>query len=584
MPCCMARRSRYGTSRPAARPFKSERMIRPAPPWRTGLFAFGLLAWAGLAMADPFGDLATSEFQVNTHTPNDQRIPSIGADAQGNSLVVWQSRNQDGPGWGIHGQRFDAVPEPVGEEFRLNEFNERSQDGPHVSMQPDGAFRVSWSGPVRVTTRPEIIKRRFDAAGQPQVGDQKVGQTVDNLQILARGAVRADGGYVVAWEARGVTNETFNILARHFDANGQALTPVTQINQFDASAQRRASVAVNDGGDQVIAWQSSGQDGSDWGIFARCMSFAGDGGDEFLVNQTTEGGQARPRVAMADDGRFAIVWQDNMGMSSVSYQRSMIRLYDQHCQPLTDELQVNQFDEGIQDLPDIAIDGHGVYVVVWHSFMPEFEDQGIYGRRVNAQGQFVGDEFKISQEVEAFQDFPAVTGMPDGGFMVAWETAGQDGSGFGIFARRFFGPGPAALNVFSGAAQQTPVDQDFPEPLRIRLQDQWGQPIAGRVVRLETSEFGPGVVFEGGQTVIERVTDDAGEIQVMISANGRPGAHELTVRLVDGEIEQTVNLVNLGIHDPPLPVPLGGYWWLLLVFMCWYFACGNLGKNPSRVK
>lgn len=441
---CMARRDYLSGFLPAGRLTEVESRSRPVSRLRAGLFfvlAFGLLP--GELPAERLGELTTPEFQVNTFTPGNQRIPSIAADAQGNSLIVWQSQNQESSGWGIYAQHFDAMPEPVGVEFRVNSFNQGSQDSAHVSMRADGSFSVIWNGAVRAASRPEIIKRRFSAAGNALFDDRQVGQTIDNLQIVARSGVGNDGSLVVAWEGRGVTNDTFNILARHFDADSEPLTPVTQINQYDSTAQRRAAVAINSSGDQVIAWQSSGQDGSDWGIFARCMSFAGPGGDEFQVNQTTHGGQARPRVAMTGDGAFAVVWQDNLGQSSISYQRVMLRLFDADCQPLTGEIQVNQFDEGIQDLPDISIDGRGIYVIVWQSFMPDFENQGIYGRRVDALGQFVGNEFKISQEVEAFQDFPAVAGMPDGGFMASWETIGQDGSGFGIFARRFFGPGSA---------------------------------------------------------------------------------------------------------------------------------------------
>ena len=476
---CMPRRDEMSRLRPAARHSKHVSRSRPVPRLWTGLFLLMLGLFPGILLADHFGDLATPEFQVNTFTPGDQRIPSIAADDQGNSLVTWQSRNQEAPGWGIYGQRFDAEPEPAGTEFRVNSFNQGSQDSAHASMSADGSFVVVWNGAVRATTRPEIIKRRFTATGVALFNDRQVGQTTDDLQIVARSALRDDGSLIVAWEARRVTNDTFNVLASHFDADSEPLTPVSQINQFDSTAQRRAAVAANSAGDQVIAWQSSGQDGSDWGIFARCMRFAGSGGDEFLVNQTTQGGQARPRVAMLDDGSFAIVWQDNMGRSSFSYQRVMLRLYDADCQPLTGEIQVNQFDEGIQDLPDISVDGNNIYVIVWQSFMPQFENQGIYGRGIDAMGEFVGDEFKISQEVEAFQDFPAVAGMPDGGFMAAWETIGQDGSGFGIYARRFFG---------------------FP-PDR---------------------------------------------------------------------------------HDPPLPVPLGGVWAGLLVFLLWILACVNLPKGSKR--
>ncbi len=578
----MARRGRIRGLNHTPRLSQPRSCFQPALRLQAGFFVLALTLPAAPLLADPFANLATPEFQVNTHTPNDQRIPSIASDAQGNSVVTWQSRNQEAPGWGIYAQRFDALPEPVGEEFRVNMYNQGTQDSAHASMHSDGSFVVVWNGKVRPTTNLEIIKRRFDAAGDAMFDDRQVGETVDNLQIVARSALDDQGRLVVAWEARGVTNATFNILARHFNASGQPLTPVTQINQFDTTAQRRAEVALNSAGDQVIAWQSSGQDGSDWGIFARCMSFAGPGGDEFLVNQTTQGGQARPRVALAEDGSFAIVWQDNMGQSSISYQRVMLRLYDDNCQAITGEIQVNQVDDGIQDLPDIALDGDGHYVVVWQSFTPDFENQGIYGRRVDGAGRMLGDEFKISQEVEAFQDFPAVTGMPDGGFMVAWETVGQDGSGFGIYARRFFGPAPAVLNLLGGGDQTTTAGSDFPEPLHIRLQNQFGEPIIDRTLRLESSEFGPGAVFAGGETTLQRPTDDNGEIRVEMRANDRPGAHSVTVSLEEAELSLDIPLVNLALIDPPVPVPLGGAWAGLLFFLLWVLACVNLVKVPRR--
>ena len=139
----------------------------------------------------------------------------------------------------------------------------------------------------------------------------------------------------------------------------------------------------------------------------------------------------------------------------------MLRRFDADCQPAGPETQVNQFDEGIQDLPEIGLDGDGHYVIVWQSFPEDFEQQGIYGRRMTLAGEFLGDEFAIHQEIEAYQDFPTVSGLPDGGFIVTWESAGQDESGFGIYARRFLGPAPARLELLGGDNQQTEVGQPF---------------------------------------------------------------------------------------------------------------------------
>jgi CheY-like chemotaxis protein len=46
------------------------------------------------------------EFQVNTYTTGIQRYPAVAMADSGDFVVVWHSRDQDGSGWGIFGQRF----------------------------------------------------------------------------------------------------------------------------------------------------------------------------------------------------------------------------------------------------------------------------------------------------------------------------------------------------------------------------------------------------------------------------------------------------------------------------------------------
>ncbi|MCC5866657.1 MAG: hypothetical protein JJU31_16165 [Wenzhouxiangella sp.] len=527
-------------------------------------FFVALLALPNLPVAaQPFVDLATPEFQVNTHVPGDQRVPHVAADGTGRSVVVWQSLNQDDPGWSVFAQRLDAMGEALGNEFRVNVFSEGLQDGQRVAMLPDGRFAVTWNGPDRTSESAVIQMRRFDAQGVPLGGDRRVSDDLPQLQILPVIGLLESGATVVAWDARRVIGTNFNVVARYFDANEQPLSPVRAVNQFRDSAQYNVAMAMNLRGDKVVAWQSAGQDGDDWGVFARCMSFGGVGGDEFQVNQTSQGSQSQPRVAIREDGQFAVVWQDTTGLPSIQYRRIMVRLFDADCQPLGGEIQANQFDEGLQDLPEISIDGHGVYVLVWQSFPPRFVDQGIYGRRLSPDGHFLGDEFRISQEVEAYQDFPAVAGLPDGGFLATWETLGQDGSGFGIYARRFFGPAMTAILVESGADQLLVAEQPLPEPLVVRAVDQWGQARPGERLRFKAPEQGPGVQFEGGLRVVERISDEQGRVLLTAVAGPLPGPHAVIVEAADADVSTRIELRT---QAPAVPVPLAAGWaWLLLV-------------------
>jgi hypothetical protein len=560
------------------------RLLMPTGAAVAGLILTGLLLLPATARGQPFDAFATPEFQVNTHVRADQRIPSIAGDASGNTVVVWQSRNQDGQSWGVHGQRLNALGQQLGAEFRINVFNQGAQDGQHVQMLPDGRFVVAWNGLTRSSPRLQIQMRRFAANGQPMAGDISLGDSPDRPQILPRLGLLGDGALVASWDGSRVFGDTFDIVTRYFSVGDEALTPSIQTNQFDQTAQRHSDLAVDGRGRHVVAWQSSGQDGDAWGVFARCLEFRGGGGDEFMINETTEGSQARPRVAMVADGRFAIAWQDNRGQSSFAYQRVMVRLYDADCQPLSGEIQVNQFDEGIQDLPEISVDGDYGLIVVWQSFPPEFEQQGVYGRRLHLDGRFLGDEFRISQEIEAYQDFPVVQGLPDGGFMVAWETSGQDGSGFGIYARRFFGPGPARLELRRGGGQAVTVGEVFPELLEVQVLDQWGVPQAGRQVRFSASNSGASAAFGDSGGVFDGTSDAEGRVAVQATAGPVAGQHAVRVDVPDTDLVVFITLQNLagaaGLE--PLPVPLAG--WplrLLLIVLVLVAVSLRFSRNGS---
>lgn len=524
--------------------------------------AWLLVALPAQALGPPA--FATDEILVNVEELDDQRIPEIGSGPGGRSVIVWQSRNQDNPGWGVYGRLLNADGEPVAEAFRANDFDLGSHDGQQVRMAPDGSFVVAWNGPDSGSARAVIQARRFGSDGLPLGPDQRISDSVDDIQILPRFGLAAGGVLAIAWEGRGVTGPNFNIIAREFDGQDRPLGPPSQINTFDLGAQRNAELVMNADGQQLAAWQSASEDGNDWGIVAACGQFGQGFARPIRVNQTVTGGQARPRAAIAEDGRFVVVWHDNTGLSTFTYRRVMARIFAADCSPLSDEIQVNQFDERIQDLPHVAIAGDGRILVVWQSFTPEFEDQGIYGRGLRLDGRFLGDEFLISSEREAFQDFPAVAGLPDGGFVVTWESAGQDESGYGIFARRFFGPAPAAIEVLSGDNQTARVNTAFAEPIRLGVIDQWGEPRIGQPVRLKVPASGPSARFENGASVIELLTDDVGEIEARLTAGAQPGGFSISANVIETGVSVRFGLIN---EAAPRPVPaLGGLGALMLLF------------------
>jgi len=61
-----------------------------------------------------------AEFRVNEYTARSQRASTIAMDAAGDFIVTWSSNGQDGSGYGIYAQRYDAAGTAQGGEFKVN--------------------------------------------------------------------------------------------------------------------------------------------------------------------------------------------------------------------------------------------------------------------------------------------------------------------------------------------------------------------------------------------------------------------------------------------------------------------------------
>ena len=104
--------------------------------------------------------------------------------------------------------------------------------------------------------------------------------------------------------------------------------------------------------------------------------------------------------------------------------------------PIGPESAVNATTAGSQFAAGVAGEPGGPYLVVWQSADQDGSGAGVYGRLYDATGTALTGELRLSQTTAGDQISPAVAWSPAGTFLVAWASNGQDGSGFGIYARR----------------------------------------------------------------------------------------------------------------------------------------------------
>lgn len=246
------------------------------------------------------------------------------------------------------------------------------------------------------------------------------------------------------------------------EAQPIALGPEFQVNVWTTGDQKLPGAAMDAAGNFVIVWDSDGQDGSGRGIFGR--RFDRDGGPlgaEFQVNVSTGPDQYPAEAAMSPGGEFVVVWnsfgQDGDGRGVFA------RLFDSTGAPRGGEFQVNTNTASNQYRHTAEMAPDGSFVIAWNSLTGDGSGYGIFARRFGSDGVPIdAQEFQVNTYTTGSQQFPKIDMNTRGEYVIAWETDGPDGDGDGVAARRFdllSGPidaGEIQINAWTTLAQRVP--------------------------------------------------------------------------------------------------------------------------------
>ena len=195
-----------------------------------------------------------------------------------------------------------------------------------------------------------------------------------------------DGGYVVAWQSWLQDGHRYGAYAQRYGADGNPTTLPIQMNTEITGDQQNVRVSTQGSGGFIGVWESEdGQDGELAGIYGQRFDVAGNRlGSEFIVNTTIAAAQSRPDIATLESGDFVVVWQgdgqDGSGFGVYSQR------FDTLGQKAGPQLQVNSYTDQDQIEPKIAALAGGGYVVVWQSKGQDASLFGIYGQRFDNTG------------------------------------------------------------------------------------------------------------------------------------------------------------------------------------------------------
>jgi hypothetical protein len=400
------------------------------------------------------------EFRVNTTTSHNEVRSSVAMDADGDFVAVWTSyvpAPADGgvpPIGDVFAQRYSAAGVPQGVEFRVNTTTTNSQRLADVTMDDAGNFVVAWTSDGQDGAFDGIFVRRYNAAGVPQSGELQVNTFTSSNQVGPSVAMDSNGDFVVVWTSYLQEGSDPNIYAQRYNAVGVRQGGEFRVNAQTTGTHNTPSVAMDDAGNFVIAWTDFVQDGSGLGVYARRYNAAGAAqGTEFRVNTFTTSSQSLPCVAVDADGDSVIAWQ-SLGQDGSGYGVYAKR-YNSVGVPQGSEFRANTFTPNPQTHASAAIDADGDFVIAWSS-LQDGSDYGSYAQSYNLAGVAEGAEFRVNSFTTGFQGESSAAMDNDGNAVIAWTSDAQDGFAGGIYAQRYAGPVAPAISSSTFLFQTAP--------------------------------------------------------------------------------------------------------------------------------
>ncbi len=379
---------------------------------------------------------AGGEVRVNTTTANDQSRPKVAVLADGGYVVTWHSLEQDGSGYGVYAQRHAADGTASGGEFRVNTTTSNWQDSPTIAALSDGGFVVSWASYGQDGGGYGIYGQRYDANGATAGNEFQINSFAGNDQLEPSIAALANGGFVVTWSSLGQEISGYGIFGQRYDSSGAKVGGEFHVNTYTTNDQSYSSTIGLTGGGFVVTWQSYGQDSGGNEIYGQRYDASGNkAGGEFRINTSFLTDQNFPSAAALANGGFVVTWQSYN--QDGSYWGVYGQRYAADGTASGSEFRVNTTTANNQTAPSVTALPDGGYVVTWSSYLQDGSDLGVYGQRYAADGTASGGEFKVNTYTTGDQSSPSVAARADGAFVVTWASDGQDGSNRGVYSQRY---------------------------------------------------------------------------------------------------------------------------------------------------
>lgn len=316
--------------------------------------------------------------------------------------------------------------QPAGPETTVTAAMGPADSSPGVMALTGGGYAMTWLRQVLFErfggSLYEVVTQSFTPAGVATGSPQAIGQTIPGRYWISRpfalpqSAALAAGGHVVVWALP--SHADSGVYARRFNGDG---TPAGAMQQVTPHGGGYLGVTGLSTGGYMVTWGIEGGEG-----YARAYSSSDVplGPARHTGSSYLPFGNHHPACLSALPGGGAVMaWlRSESGASSTGYVH-LVQLAPDATRlgpPGTVDGSTAP-SPGHGSAPAVAGLADGGYVVAW------VESGEVHARRFAAGGTPQGGEIRVNLLTTAVEQPLAVAAMAGGGFMISWSGVGTDG-------------------------------------------------------------------------------------------------------------------------------------------------------------
>lgn len=379
--------------------------------------------------------------------------PSDPAAADHNFILPYNMTTQEPYSYLNASVRFHAMG--VGRDLLADQTN------PDMAQAANGDFVVVWQDDPEKDGIADILMRGFDADGNERFPPTRVSSVTTNSVHSTNPAITMvdDGRFTVAWQT-----ETTGIRVRAFLPDGTAAAPEQIVTDVTAPGTALdPDIAMDDAGNYVVVWADDADGNGFYQIRGR--GYRSDGSEKFAprsINSVADGQQQKPAIAMSPDGRYVVTWRDDR---SGNWDVEARGFGPDDAQTIP-QFKVNTTLTGTQTNPDIAMAPNGRFVIVWEDDVDMDNSYEIKARGFLPTGAQAFAAVTVNKTTAGNQISPTVAMDARGYWYAAWQDDGVAGTGYQIMSNAFT---PAGGRVNSSETRINPVTAvtyNFGPPVR----------------------------------------------------------------------------------------------------------------------